>query len=107
MKSWRKKRASETKAQPSELRGWKQISDFLGMPISTAQRWAKTGMPVSHEARYVTALPEELNRWLDRQTGLPPEVHVATQTTDLSADLRRALAATRGHKKTGHKKTRH
>jgi hypothetical protein len=29
------------------LNGWQQIADFLGQPISVAQRWAKAGMPIT------------------------------------------------------------
>jgi hypothetical protein len=29
------------------LNGWQQIADFLGEPISVAQRWAKSGMPIT------------------------------------------------------------
>jgi hypothetical protein len=28
------------------LKGWQQIAAFLGLPISAAQRWEKSGMPV-------------------------------------------------------------
>jgi hypothetical protein len=30
------------------------------------QRWAKSGMPVTHERRRVHGSPDELNRWLER-----------------------------------------
>jgi hypothetical protein len=35
------------------LNGWQQLADFLGEPISVAQRWAESGMPVTHEGRRV------------------------------------------------------
>ena len=60
-----KSATSPPKALPSkssELRGWPSIARFLGMPNSTAQRWAKEGMPVRREGRNVVASPEELNR---------------------------------------------
>jgi len=63
------------------LKGWRQIAEFLGQPVSTAQRWAKSGMPVSRQRRSVHASPEELNRWLGRE--------------DLSTELRRALSYVR------------
>ncbi|PYX04600.1 MAG: hypothetical protein DMG85_17235 [Acidobacteria bacterium] len=28
------------------LKGWQQIAKFLGQPVATSQRWAKSGMPV-------------------------------------------------------------
>jgi hypothetical protein len=46
------------------LRGWQQIAAFLGQPISVAQGWAKSGMPVTHESRRVRALADELKCWL-------------------------------------------
>ena len=73
------------------LKGWKNIAEFLGQPVSVAQRWAKTGMPVVHEGRAVTASPDELNRWLGRESAGEP-VAIATENSDLSADLKRGLA---------------
>lgn len=72
------------------LKGWKQIAGFLGQPIAVAQRWATTGMPVRRQGRFVVALPEELNTWLGKESGEP--VHVATNETDLSAELKRGLS---------------
>ena len=42
---------------------------FLGQPTSVARRWAKAGMPVTREGRFVTASPEALNEWLERESG--------------------------------------
>src|SRR5438105_14984386 len=50
------------------LKGWQQIAKFLGQPVATSQRWAKSGMPVPRQGRYVTAVPAELNRWLSRDS---------------------------------------
>ena len=91
------------KAQSDQLRGWKQISEFLGMPMSTAQRWGKSGMPVNHERRVVTAVPEQLNRWLDGEAGVQPEVHIATEGADLAAELRRAVSQVRAIKRQSRK----
>jgi len=44
-----------TKAASGLLRGWKEIAEFLGQPINVAQRWAKPGMPVKREGRFITA----------------------------------------------------
>jgi len=51
----------KTKPQPKLLKGWKDIAQFLGQPSSTAQRWAKEGMPVERKGRMVEAQPEKLN----------------------------------------------
>ncbi len=77
------------------LRGWKAISEFLSQPPSTAQRWAKEGMPVRREGRNVAADPEELNRWLGRESHAPEAVTISSKHEDLAADLRRALHAVR------------
>jgi hypothetical protein len=94
--SQKKRRTSN--AQP--LKGWQQIAEFLGQPVSVAQRWAKTGMPAQRQGRFVTANPDELNKWLGREAGGEP-LHVATPEADLSAELKRGLAYVRGRKARG------
>lgn len=78
------------KPQPEMLKGWKQIATFLGEPVSVVQRWAAEGMPVGRQGRFVTTTPEELNAWLGKESCKP--VHVATEGTDLSAELKRGLS---------------
>ena len=82
------------------LHGWKEIATFLGLPVSTAQRWAKSGMPVRREGRRVEALPDQLNVWMGREASEP--VHIATESADLSSELRRGLSYIR--KKQAHGK---
>jgi hypothetical protein len=50
-----------------KLRGWQQVGAFLGQPISIVQRWAKEGMPVKKQGRFVTATTEELDKWLEQE----------------------------------------
>ena len=76
--------------QPESLNGWQKIADFLGQPVSVAQRWAKSGMPVTHDGRRVQASPDELNRWLGREVSEP--VQIATETGDLTSELKRGLS---------------
>jgi predicted DNA-binding transcriptional regulator AlpA len=83
----------ELLSEPSDLRGWPAIAQFLGMPNSTVHRWAKEGMPVRREGRNVVASPDELNQWLQRTSGEAAGVHVATSGADLIKDLRASLAA--------------
>src|SRR3954466_11140133 len=90
----KKKKSGKPPAQPTSLKGWQQIAHFLGQPISVAQRWAKSGMPVKRDGRFVTALPDELNGWLGREAGGEP-VHVATEGADLAAELNRGLSFVR------------
>jgi hypothetical protein len=54
------------------LKGWPAISKFLSQPMSVAQRWVKTGMPVKRQGHFVTAVPDELNSWLGREAGGEP-----------------------------------
>jgi hypothetical protein len=86
-------------SKSSELRGWQPIARFLGMPNSTAQRWAKEGMPVRREGRNVVARPEELNHWLQRTSGEAAGVHIVTPSSDLLKDLRASIALQKSSKK--------
>ncbi len=95
------KRTSNKKAAKQDtrgLKGWQQIAGFLGEPTSVVQRWAVQGMPVRRQGRYVTTTADELNQWLGRESGKP--VHVATDTTDLTAELKRGISfVTRNHRR--------
>jgi hypothetical protein len=81
--------------QQKLLDGWQQIAEFLGQPSSVAQRWAKSGMPVTHEGRRVHASPDDLNRWLGREVSEP--VQIATESADLTSELKRGLSFVRKH----------
>jgi hypothetical protein len=78
------------KEAPETLKGWQQIADFLGEPQSVVQRWANEGMPVRKEGRFISTSPDELNAWLGKESGKP--VHAVTETTDLTAELKRGLS---------------
>jgi hypothetical protein len=86
----RAKERASPKTQPETLKGWQQIAAFLGEPTSVVQRWASDGMPVRRQGRYVETTPDELNAWLGKESGKP--VHVATENTDLTAELKRGLS---------------
>ena len=84
--------AKRESAEATEsLKGWQQIADFLGQPVSVAERWAQTGMPVEHKARRVYASREELRRWLGRESAGEP-VQIANEEVDLGAELKRGLS---------------
>jgi hypothetical protein len=85
-----KRPAKKKNAEHQTLKGWQQIAAFLGEPTSVVQRWASEGMPVRKQGRYVETTPEELNAWLGKESGKP--VHVATEDTDLTAELKRGLS---------------
>ena len=84
-------------AAPQTLKGWQQISAFLGEPPSVVQRWATEGMPIRKQGRYVETTPEELNSWLGKESGKP--VRTVTEDTDLTAELKRGLSYLRHEKK--------
>ena len=90
------KKPEATKAPLETLKGWQRIAAFLGEPPSVVQRWASDGMPVRRQGRYVETTPDELNAWLGRESGKP--VHVATENTDLAAELKRGLSFIRSEK---------
>ena len=89
-------------ATPAALSGWQQIAAYLGHPTAVVQRWAAEGMPVHRQGRFVTTTAEELNSWLGRESGKP--VHVATENTDLAAELKRGLSFVRSEKAAKDKK---
>ena len=53
-------------------------------------------MPLRRQGRYVETTPDELNAWLGKESGKP--VHVATENTDLTAELKRGLSFVRREK---------
>jgi hypothetical protein len=81
---------SKSQTQPESLKGWTQISQFLGEPVSVVKRWAAEGMPLHREGQFVSTSSDELNAWLGQESGKP--VHVATENTDLTAELKRGLS---------------
>ena len=86
---------AKQKAESAFLKGWPEIAKFLGQPIAVVERWAKRSkMPVFRQGRFVVASPDELNEWLAHESGGGP-IHVVNDSTDLAADLRRALADVR------------
>ena len=65
------------KPESDALKGWQEMAAFLGQPLSVAQRWADSGMPVEKRGRYVYSSREQLNRWLGRESAGEP-VQIAT-----------------------------
>lgn len=90
------KERAAPKSEPQALKGWQQIAAFLGHPAAVVQRWAAEGMPVHREGRYVATTADELNAWLEKQSGKP--VAFATETTDLASELKRGLAYVKSEK---------
>lgn len=98
----KKSAAPKTAETPNELKGWQQIAAYLGHPTAVVQRWASEGMPLRRQGRFVTTTPDQLNAWLGRESGKP--VHVATEGTDLAAELKRGLSYIRSEKAAKDKK---
>jgi hypothetical protein len=73
--------------------GWQQIAVFESQPLSVVRRWAKSGMPITHERRNDYASPEELSRWLEREAAGP--VQIARESADLGSELKRGLSYVR------------
>ncbi len=88
-----KKRRRE--GPPQELKGWKGIGEYLGIGAATAQHWAKTGMPVRKEGRFMVADRDELRKWLGEQAHMPGPAHVLTNDADVSAALKDSITALR------------
>ena len=86
----------KTKPEQKTLIGWRQISQFLGEPESVVHRWMKQGMPLHRQGRNVTATADEINAWLGADSGEP--LHVATEDTDLTSEMKRALSFVRQRK---------
>ena len=81
------------------MKGWAKIAEFLGQTISVAQRWQKSGMPVTREGRSVYASPEELTAWVGTERGKKEPVHIASEGEDLVADLKQGLSFVRQQQK--------
>jgi hypothetical protein len=100
------RRTTKPRVQNERLKGWNEIATFLGQPVAVAQRWARSGMPVTREGRFMYASPEELSGYLGHEAGLDVPVHIATENMDLSTDLKRALAYAQAGKKDEKKKAK-
>ncbi len=51
---------TQKKTPTMTLKGWTAIAAFLAIPVSTAHRSARDGMPVRREGRFTVANPDEL-----------------------------------------------
>jgi excisionase family DNA binding protein len=72
------------------LRGWKEISTYLGVEKRTAQRWAKYDQLPYYQPTgprgSVLANREELNRWMERNTALVhPPADAETRVAEIPA----------------------
>ena len=80
---------AKPKPESTFLKDRQQIAEFLGLPISAAQRWAKSGMPVTREGRHV----QSSRRTESLAGGKASEpVQIATEDGDLATELRPGLS---------------
>ncbi|HKW75371.1 MAG TPA: hypothetical protein VJN64_07595 [Terriglobales bacterium] len=91
---------STTSTQDSaSLQGWVAIAGFLGLPTATAQRWARTGMPVRKQGRFTVADKSELQQWLGRESHMPAPAQVVGKNTDLASALKQSISAAKKPKR--------
>ena len=64
--------------------------------MSVVKRWAAEGMPLHREDPFIFTSSNEFNAWLGKASGKP--VHIATENTDLTAELKRGLSFIRHEK---------
>ncbi len=81
------------------LKGWKAIGEYLGVGAASAQNWAKSGMPVRREGRFVVADTVALREWLGRESHMPGPAHVLTDDADVTAALKDSISAVRRTKR--------
>ena len=65
------------------------------MPSASAQRWAKEGMPVKRDGRFVLADPAELEAWIGRESHMAKPAHVMTGEADIAAALKESISLAR------------
>src|SRR5258708_33672853 len=65
------------------LKGWTAIARYLGIPVTTAHRWASEGMPVRREGRVTVADREAVSAWLGRESHMPKPAHVMPEDADM------------------------
>ncbi len=94
-----KKKSTARPSNPAPLKGWKAIGDYLGIGAATAQRWAKSGMPVTREGRYTVAEREAISRWIGKEAHMAAPAYVLTDDTDMGEALKQSITAVRGDKR--------
>ncbi|MFP5227602.1 MAG: hypothetical protein ACLGXA_08210 [Acidobacteriota bacterium] len=89
-------------SKPSVLTSWKDIATYMGKGVRTVQRWEQeAGLPVrrarSHDKKAVLAIPQEIDAWVAKRTGIGPskEHDGATSPRELQARLDAQIVAAR------------
>jgi hypothetical protein len=93
------RKKSSAKSAEQKLTGWKAIADYLAIPVATAHRWAKDGMPVHREGRFTVADAKELSAWIGRESHMPAPAHVITAGADIASALKDSIVAAKKSRK--------
>jgi hypothetical protein len=84
---------------PVLLNGWKQVCDYLGCSRRTAQRWAKSGMPIRRVGAgsrgHIMAKPDDLDNWIRFGSNRPFAVSETRKLIHQSSRLLEQLDTTR------------
>lgn len=91
--------SARKKPAASELKGWTAIAAFLAIPVSTAHRWARDGMPVRRQGRFTVANGDELRAWLGHESHMSAPAQILTDESDVAGALKESIAATRRSRK--------
>jgi hypothetical protein len=59
--------------------------------FTSAQTWAKQGMPVKREGRFTIADPDEVQAWLGHQSHMPGPAHILTDEADIARALKESI----------------
>ena len=95
------KQKAQRRPSGEELKGWKEIASYLGIPAGTAVRWVRDGMPVRKQGRFTVADPKELSAWLGHESHMPAPAQIMTGTADVAGALKESIAAMRHARKKG------
>ena len=95
------KQKTQRRPLGEELKGWKEIASYLGIPVGTAERWARDGMPVRKQGRFTVADPKQLGAWLERESHMPAPAQIMTGTANVTGALKESIAAMRHARKKG------
>jgi len=77
------------------------LDGHVSGPVSSAQSWARDGMSVRREGRFVTAEVGEREEWLGRESHMPRPAQVVTGKGDLSEAKKESIAVMRKARRRG------
>ena len=99
------RRQKKPEADSDLLKGWQQIAKFL-VNQSRSRNAGQTQACQSKKGQYVVSSREELNKWFGRESAGEP-VQIATEETNLRAELKRGLSFVRKQGARNQRRTPH